>query len=205
MKSQKFINMLLGGLMVLGSLASCSSDSGNDDPQQPAEKRPANLKVEYTANVSQQLFDVAIVTIRYIGENGQIASEQMFSTTWKKSVTITLPNKAGFSIQPTLKGAVPDGEYALSAGGQMAYTWLDADGNQLQVGGIESCPIVQISADASGVGRILATILSSCQIGRAFSTDYGVTDAAITWGGNAEGGSTQGTGISNEGATGDSE
>ncbi len=84
--------------------------------------------------MSQQLLDVATVTVRYIGENGQVASEQMSSTTWTKTVNIPLPAKAGLNIQPTLKGAVAEGEYTLNAKGQMTYTWLDQDGQQLNPG-----------------------------------------------------------------------
>ena len=54
---------------------------------------------------------------------------------------------------------------------------------------------VEMAAKLYGV-RIL-------QLVRAFAKDYSVSDATITWGGNAGDDSTQGTGISDEGATGD--
>jgi hypothetical protein len=184
--------------MVLGSLTACSSDS-NDDPQ--PEKRATSLKVDYTATVSQQLLDVATVTVRYIGENGQVAQEQMSSTTWTKSVTIPLPNKAGLNIQPTLKGAVNEGEYTLSANGQATYSWLDQDGQQLKAGATEKTPDMEAVFYADGLGQYLGAITANCQLARAFAKDYSVSDATITWGGNAGDDSTQGTGISNEGAT----
>ena len=97
MKNLKIMSLLLGGLLALGSLTSCSSDDSDDPtptPEPPTpEKVLTSLKVDYTATVSQQLLDVATVTVRYIGENGQVASEQMTSTTWTKSVTIPLPNR----------------------------------------------------------------------------------------------------------------
>ena len=152
---------------------------------------------------SQHLLDVATVTVRYIGENGQVASEQMSSTTWTKSVTMSLPAKAGLNIQPTLKGAVGDGEYTLSAKGQMAYSWLDQDGQQLQAGLTEYTPDLEAVFYADGIGQYLGAITANCLLVRAFAKDYTVAATSIAWGGNAGDDSIQGTGISDEGATGD--
>jgi len=200
----KIMTMLLGGLMVLGSLTACGSD---DDPTPQPEPQPTkeltSLKVNYTATVSQQLLDVATVTVRYIGENGQVASEQMSSTTWTKSLTMALPARAGMNIQSTPKGSVADGEYTLSAQGQMAYSWLDQDGQQLRAGSTEQVPSMEAVFYADGLGQYLGAITANCQLARAFAKDYSVTDTAITWGGNAGDDSTQSTDISDEGATGD--
>ena len=209
MKNLKIMSILLGGLLALGSLTACGG--GDDDepeptptpPPTPTEKVLTSVKTDYTATVSQQLLDVATVTVRYVGENGQVASEQMSSTTWTKSVTIALPAKAGLNIQPTLKGAVGDGEYTLSAKGQMGYTWLDQDGQQIQAGFTEYTPAMEAVFYADGLGQYLGAITANCQLARAFAKDYSVTDTAITWGGNAGDDSTQGTGISTDGATGD--
>jgi hypothetical protein len=209
MKNLKIMSMLLGGLLALGSLTACGG--GDDDepeptptpPPTPTEKVLTSVKTDYTATVSQQLLDVATVTVRYIGENGQVASEQMTSTTWTKSVTIPLPAKAGLNIQPTLKGEVPEGEYTLNAKGQMSYTWLDQDGQQLSGGGTEKTPEMEAVFYADGLGQYLGAITANCQLARAFAKDYSVSDTSITWGGNAGDDSTQGTGISTDGATGD--
>ena len=204
------MSLLFGGLLVLGSLTACGG--GSDDEPEPTptptpEPQPTkvltSVKVDYSATVSQQLLDVSTVTVRYIGENGQVASEQMSSTTWAKSVTIALPAKAGLNIQPTLKGAVGDGEYTLSAKGQMGYTWLDQDGQQMQTGYTESTPALEAVFYADGLGQYLGAITANCQLARQFAKDYSVTDTAITWGGNAGDDSTQGTGIDNTGATDD--
>lgn len=204
MKNQKIMSMLLGGLMVLGSLTACGSD---DDPTPQPEPQPAkeltSLKVNYTATVSQQLLDVATVTVRYIGENGHVASEQMSSTTWTKSVTLVLPARAGMNIQSTPKGSIADGEYTLSAQGQMAYNWLDQDGQQLRAGSTEQVPSMEAVFYADGLGQYLGAITANCQLARAFAKDYSITDTAITWGGNAGDDSTQSIDISDEGATGD--
>ena len=198
------MNMLLGGLLVLGSLTACGGgDDSTDTPPTPPEKVATSVKVDYSATVSQQLLDVATVTVRYIGENGQVAQEQMSSTTWTKSVTIPLPNKAGLNIQPTLKGAVNEGEYTLSANGQATYSWLDQDGQQLKAGATEKTPDMEAVFYADGLGQYLGAITANCQLARAFAKDYSVSETTVDWGGNAGDDSTQGTGISNEGATGD--
>ena len=209
MKNLKMMSMLLGGLLALGSLTACGGGDDDDTPEPtptpptPAEKVLTSVKTDYTATVSQQLLDVATVTVRYIGENGQVASEQMSSTTWTKSVNIPLPAKAGLNIQPTLKGAVAEGEYILSAKGQVAYSWLDQDGQQLSSGGTEKTPVMEAVFYADGLGQYLNAITATCFVARSFAKDYGVTDTSITWGGNADGDTTQGTGIDNTGATDD--
>ena len=209
MKIQKIMNMLLGGLMVLGSLTACGG--GNDDPvPAPKQNQPESqtndqisLKVEYTATVSQQLLDIATVTVRYIGENGQVVSEQMTSTTWTKMVNIALPAKAGMDILPTLKGAVSNGEYTLAAKGRMTYTWLDQNGQQIQAGHTEETPDMEAVLNANGLGQYLGAIAANCQLARAFNKDYTVTETEGNWGGNAADDNTQRTGISDEGATDD--
>jgi hypothetical protein len=197
MKNLKIMSKLLGGLLVLSILTvSCKNDNENEP-----SVAPTRLKVDYSATVSQQLLDVANVTVRYIGDNGQVASEQMSSTTWSKSVTIALPAKAGLSIQPTLKGPVAEGEYLISAKGQMTYGWLNGNGQLLKNGITEYTPVLEATFYAEGLGQYLGAITSTCQLSRAFAKDYGVTDTDIVWGGNASDDNTQNTGISDEGAT----
>ena len=201
------MSMLFGGLMVLGSLTACGG-SDNDEPEPTPEppkptKVVTSLKVVYTATVSQQLIDLSNVVVRYIDENGQVASEQMSSPTWTKTVTMPLPAKAGMNIQPTLKGKVADGEYTISAKGQMAYSWLDQDGQQLQEGLTEYTPALEAVFYADGLGQYLGAITANCQLARAFAKDYSVSETTVAWGGNAGDDSTQGTGIADDGATGD--
>lgn len=204
MKYNKLISLFVATLAVV----SCGSDD-NDEPTPQPEPQPTkvltSLKVDYSATVSQHLLDLTTVTVNFIGDNGQVVTEQMSSTTWSKSVTMPLPAKAGLSIQPTLKGSVVEGEYTLGAKGQMAYTWLDQDGLQLQTGLTEYTPLLEAVFYAEGIGQYLSAITASCQLARAFSKDYDVTETAFTWGGNASDDSTSGTGISGDGATGDSE
>ena len=202
-KNLKMMNMLLGGLMVLGSLTACGG-SGSDEPDPgPSNKKPVSIKVDYKANVSQNLLDVATVTVRFVGDNGQVTSEQMTSTTWTKTVTMALPAKAGLNIQPQLKGAVNDGQYTLSAKGVMDYNWLDANGKQMEGGSSVASPDMEAPFFAAGLGQYLGSISSNCQLACQFGTDYSVNITSVTWGGNADGDNTQHTGISNDGATGE--
>ena len=197
-------------LLALAALmfAACGSSSNDEPEPTPVPPTPTkeltSLKVDYTATVSQQLLDVATVTVRYVGENGQVASEQMSSTVWTKSVTLPLPTKAGLNIQPTLKGSVAEGEYTLSANGQMSYSWLDQDGQELKAGSTESTPTKEAAFYAAGLGQYLGAISANCQLARSFAKDYSISDTSIIWGGNAGDDSTQGANISNDGATGDS-
>ena len=202
MKNLKIMSMLLGGLMVLGSLTACGgSDNDEPEPGPLPQNNPTSVRVDYTATISQQLLDVATVTVRFIGDNGQVEQEQMSSTTWTKRVNIPLPAKAGLNIQPTLKGSVADGEYTLSAKGQVAYSWLDQDGKQLNAGATENTPYMEAVFYADGLGQYLGAITANCQLARAFANDYSVSETTVAWGGNAGDDSTQGTGISNDGAT----
>ena len=195
----KLMGMLLGGLVALGSLAACSKDNEDSKPSTQA----SSVRVSYYANVSEELLDVANVTVRFIGDNGQVASEQMSETTWTKTVTIALPAKAGLSIQPTLKGPVAEGEYMIAAMGLMGYEWLDENGQKQKEGSPESTPVLGAELYASGVPSYINVIGTECHLERALDKDYSVKDTTIDWGTNTGDNNTQNTGISEEGATGD--
>ena len=85
----------------------------------------------------------------------------------------------------------------------MAYTWLDQDGQQLSAGSIEKTPEMEAVFYADGIGQYLGAITANCYVARAFGKDYSVTETDISWGGNAGDDNTQGTGISDDGATDD--
>lgn len=196
----KYIRLISTFLAALIFVSCGGSDDNGSNPQTPA-KELTSLKVDYSATVSQHLLDVATVTVHYVGNDGRVASEQMSSTTWTKSVTITLPAKAGLSIQPMLKGSVANGEYNLSAKGQMSYTWLDQYGQPLKAGLTETTPEMEAKFYANGIGQYIGAIAANCQLARAFTKDFTGDGTIIVWGGNAGDDSTQSTGISNDGAT----
>ncbi len=197
MKNLKIMTKMLGGLLVLGILASCSK---NDNEARPSIE-PTGVKVDYKATVSQQLLDVATVIVRYVNEDGHTAVEHMTSTTWTKSVVIALPGKAGMNIVPTPKSGVSEGEFILEAKGEMTYNWLE-DNKVIWKGRTLYTPSMEGVFYASSIGTYLNAIASKCQVARAFTTDYGVNNATITISTNGDE-STQNTGISDEGATDD--
>ena len=79
----------------------------------------------------------------------------------------------------------------------------DQDGQQLQSGLTVTAPLMEAAFFADGIGQYLGAITANCQVARAFAKDYSVTETSIAWGGNAGDDSTQGTGISDDGATGE--
>lgn len=79
----------------------------------------------------------------------------------------------------------------------------DQDGQQMQTGSTASTPEMEAVFYADGLGQYLGAISANCQLARAFAKDYSVTETSIAWGGNAGDDSTQGTGISDDGATGE--
>lgn len=196
----KYIRLISAFVTALIFVSCGGSDDNMSNPQAPAREL-TGLKVDYSATVSQHLLDVATVTVRYVGENGQVASEQMSSTTWTKSVTITLPAKAGLSIQPTMKGSVGNGEYTLGAKGQMAYTWLDQYNQPLEAGLTETTPELEAKLYAYGIGQYIGAIAANCQLALDFDKNYSVGNTTIIWGGNAGDDTTQSTGIADDGAT----
>ena len=197
--NQKILSILFGSLVALASMTACNKDNEDSKPTVQA----SSVRINYSASVSEDLLNVANVTVRFIGDNGQVASEQMSSTTWTKTVTIALPARAGLSIQPTLKGPVADGEYTLGAMGLMDYDWLGENGEKLKSGDTEATPVMMAVFYAEGIASYLNAIGTGCHVERAFDKDYSVKDTAINWGANTGDDNTQNTGISEEGATGD--
>ncbi|MBQ3632236.1 MAG: hypothetical protein II949_13545 [Prevotella sp.] len=207
MKNLKIMNMLLGGLLVLGSLASCGGSDDNDDPTptpQPDVLKATSATAEYVVNLNQGLLDAATVTIYYIDGNGQQAQETATTTTWTKTVSFAaLPTQAGFSVQPQLKGAPSQEAYTIEADGKMTVTVLD------QKGATFGNPYVGNKLEAKGqlgpdfLGQFLTRISTRLLEAKAISADGSITDTAITWGGNADNDDpNRDTEVSTDGATG---
>ena len=199
MKKLKILSVLLGGLMALGSLSSC----GDDEPE---VMKPASAKAEYVVNLSQDLLDAATVTIYYIDGNGEQAQETATATTWTKSVSFaSLPTKAGFSVQPALKGEPTQEEYAIEATGQMTVTVLDQKGTTLGRPFVGSKQEVKGLLGPDFLGQYLTRIDIRVQQAKAVAADGTLTDTTITWGGNADDNDNdpnRDTEVNNGGATG---
>ena len=180
MKNLKIMSVLLGSLMALGSLSSC----GDDEPE---VMKPASAKAEYVVNLSQDLLDAATVTIYYIDGNGEQAQETATATTWTKSVSFaSLPTKAGFSVQPALKGEPTQEEYAIEATGQMTVTVLDQKGYTLGRPFVGSKQEVKGLLGPDFLGQYLTRIGVRVQQSKAVAADGTLTDTTIVWGGNAD-------------------
>ena len=197
MKNLKIMSVLLGGLMALGSLSSC----GDDEPE---VMKPASAKAEYVVNLSQDLLDAATVTIYYIDGNGEQAQETATATTWTKSVSFaSLPTKAGFSVQPALKGEPTQEEYAIEATGQMTVTVLDQKGYTLGRPFVGSKLEVKGQLGPDYLGQYLTRISTRLYEGKAIAADGTIGDTTITWGGNADNDDpNRDTEVTNDGATG---
>lgn len=203
MKNLKIMSMLLGGLLALGSLASCGGDD-DDDNDEPEVQKATSARAEYVVNVSQDLLNVATVTIYYIDANGQQAQENVTSTTWTKNVSFAaLPTNAGFSVQAALKGAATQEEYIIEADGKMTVTVLD------QKGVVIGNPFVGSKLEVKGLlgpdylGQYLTRISLRLLEAKAIAADGTVRDTSITWGGNADNDDpNRDTDVTTDGATG---
>jgi hypothetical protein len=199
MKNLNIMSMLLGGLLVLGSLTACGSD---DD--EPEIKKATSATAEYVVNLSQDLLDASTVTIYYIGSDGQQVQEAITTSPWRKTVTFsTLPANAGFSVQPILKGDPSQDEYTIEADGKMTVTLLDQNGATF------GNPYVGSKSDVKGqlgpdyLGQFLTRIAGRLSEAKAIAAEGTITDTTITWGGNADSDDpNRDTEVSNDGATG---
>ena len=206
MKNLKIMSMLLGGLLALGSLSSCGSDDDEDTPEPtPEVMKAASAKAEYVVSLCQDLLSAASVTIYYIDSNGQQAQETVTSPTWTKSVTFsTLPAKAGFSVQPSLKGNPTLEEYAIEATGQINVIVLDQRGDTFGSPYAGSMQEVKGQLGPDYLGQYLTRISSRLFEAKAIGADGSITDTTITWGGNAENDDpNRDTEVTTDGATGE--
>lgn len=203
MKNLKIMSMLLGGLLALGSFTACGSDD-NDEPTPVEVPKAASATVKYVVNLSQDLLKASTVTIYFIGSDGQQAQETAITPTWTKTVTFaTLPAKAGFSVQPQLKGAPSQEAYTIEADGKMTVTVLDEKGGTFgspyESGKLE----VKGQLDPDYLGQFLTRISTRLLEAKAISADGNITDTAITWGGNADNDDpNRDTEVATDGATG---
>ncbi len=198
MKNFKIMSILLGGLLAFGSLISCG---GDDEPELLTAK---SAKAQYVVNLSQDLLDAATVTIYYIDSNGQQAQETVNSTTWTKTVSFsTLPARAGFSVQPALKGEPTSEEYTIEAAGQMTITVLDQHDATLGSPFVGNKKEVQGQLGPDYLDQYLTRISGRLSEGKAIASDGSISDTTINWGGNSENDDpNRDTEVTTEGATG---
>ena len=191
------MSVLLGGLMVLGSLSSCSDD-------EPEGQKATSAKAEYVVNLSQDLLSACTVTVYYIDSDGQQVQETVTSSPWTKTVTFaTLPANAGFSVQPMLKGEPSQEKYIIEASAQMIVTVLDQHGATLGEPYVGNKKEVKGQLGPDYLGQYLTRISTRVLEAKAISADGTISDTTIDWGGNAgDEDPNINTGISSEGASG---
>lgn len=95
------------------SMVSC----GDDDEDAVEEMAIVSATAPYHFEVSNDLLEVADITITYY-ENNEEKTEKMTSTTWEKKATNKVPGKIGFSVAFAMKsGYTPTRDtYVLSYG-----------------------------------------------------------------------------------------
>lgn len=201
MKNLKIIILLLGGLLVLGSLSSCSDDNNETTPEM---SKAASAKVEYVVTLSQSVLDASAVTVYYFDSNGQQAQETVTTSLWTKTVNFaTLPAKAGFSVQPALKDQPSKEVYDIEASGQIKIIVLDQKSSNFGNPYVGNKLVVKGQLGPDYLGQFLSRISTLLNEGKAIGADGSISDTAITWGGNAEGNDpNRDIGISSYGATG---
>ena len=204
MKYSKLISLFMAALTFM----SCGGSDDGDEPT-PEVLKATSARAEYEVNLSQNLLDAATVTIYYIDSNGQQAQENATSTIWTKAVSITsLPAKAGFSVQPLLKGEPTQEEYTIEADGKMTVTVLDQKGAPLSSGtgtGLYTGSKLEVKGQLGPdfLGQYLTRISGRLQDAKAIAADGTITDTTITWGGNAgDDDPNRDTEVTSEGATG---
>ena len=197
MRNLKIMSVLLGGLLALGSLPSCSDD-------EPEGLKATSAKAEYKVQLSQDLLDAASVTIYYIDSNGKQAQETVTSDSWTKTVSFaSLPARAGFSVQPALKGEPSQEKYVIEASAQMIVTVLDQHGATLGEPYVGNKKEVKGQLGPDYLGQYLTRISTRVLEAKAISADGIISDTTIDWGGNAgDEDPNINTGISSDGASG---
>lgn len=194
---KKFFMLAVAAL----ALVACG---GDDEPDEPEVNKATEFVSTLTMTVSQDLFDVANVTVYYIGSDGQVKSESMGSTEWTKTITQKLPCKYGFAFACAKKPGVTIDEsktYTFREALSRSFKVLDQNGNSIS----GNNHTVKFKDEV--IGESVETYLS----GQSFSYEFAVdedgnqTATTIDWGFNAGGGGTTNTPVDDEPATGDAE
>lgn len=186
MKNLKIMSILLGGLLALGSLASCGGGSDNDEDV-PEVMKATSATAEYVVNLSRNLLDAATITIYYMDASGQQAQETVTSSPWTKTVNFTsLPAQAGFSVQPRLKAEPLQEEYTIEADGKMNVTVLDQKGSTIGSPFVGSKMEVKGQLGPDYLGQYLTRISGRLQDAKAIAADGSFSETTINWGGNAD-------------------
>ena len=192
---KKFFMLAVAAL----ALVACG---GDDEPPSKATEFVSTLSM----TVSQDLLDVANVTVYYIGGDGQVKSEPMGSTEWTKTITQKLPCKYGFAFACAKKPGVTIDEsktYTFREVLSRSFKVLDQNGKEISISGSNK----GLSFKEEVMGEDVETYISGLSFSYEFAVDEKGTQSATTidWGFNAGNGGTVDTPVSGDSATGDAE
>ena len=198
---KKFFMLAVAAL----ALVACGSDDEPENPT-PEPNKATEFVSTLSMTVSQDLFDVANVTVYYIGSDGQVKSESMGSTEWTKTITQKLPCKYGFAFACAKKPGVTIDEsktYTFSEILGRSFKVLDQNGKEISISGSNK----GLSFINEVMGEDVETYISGLSFSYEFAVDENGKQTATTidWGFNAGNGGTVDTPVSGDSATGDAE
>ena len=198
---KKFFMLAVAAL----ALVACGDDDEPENPT-PEPNKATEFVSTLSMTVSQDLIDVANVTVYYIGSDGQVKSESMGSTEWTKTITQKLPCKYGFAFACAKKPGVTIDEsktYTFSEILGRSFKVLDQNGKEISISGSNK----GLSFKEEVMGEDVETYISGLSFSYEFAVDENGTQSATTidWGFNAGNGGTVDTPVSGDSATGDAE
>ena len=198
---KKFFMLAVAAL----ALVACGGDDEPDSPT-PEPSKATEFVSTLSMTVSQDLLDVANVTVYYIGSDGQVKSEPMGSTEWTKTITQKLPCKYGFAFACAKKPGVTIDEsktYTFREVLGRSFKVLDQNGKEISISGSNK----GLSFKEEVMGDGVETYISELSFSYEFAVDENGTQSATTidWGFNAGNGGTVDTPVSGDSATGDAE
>ena len=187
------------------ALVACGGDDEPDIPT-PEPNKATEFVSTLGMTVSQDLLDVANVTVYYIGSDGKVKSEPMGSTEWTKTITQKLPCKYGFAFACAKKPGVTIDEsktYTFREVLSRSFKVLDQNGKEISISGSNK----GLSFKDEIMGEGVETYISELSFSYEFAVDENGTQSATTidWGFNAGNGGTVDTPVSGDSATGDAE
>lgn len=171
---KKFFMLAVAAL----ALVACGGDDEPDSPT-PEPSKATEFVSTLSMTVSQDLLDVANVTVYYIGGDGQVKSEPMGSTEWTKTITQKLPCKYGFAFACAKKPGVTIDEsktYTFSEVLSRSFKVLDQNGKEISISGSNK----ELSFINEVMGEDVETYISGLSFSYEFAVDEKGTQSDTT-------------------------
>lgn len=196
---KKFFMLAVAAL----ALVACGGDDESDNST-PEPSKATEFVSTLSMTASQDLLDVANVTVYYIGSDGQVKSEPMGSTEWTKTITQKLPCKYGFAFACSKKQGVTIDEsktYTFNEVLSRSFKVLDQNGKVISGSNKE------LKFKDEVIGEGVETFISALSFSYEFAVDESGNQSVTTidWGFNAGNGSSRNTPVNGDPATGDAE